>query len=65
VLNTSFRQNILYGRIGSDEDQMIEAARAACIHDKILSFPERYDTKVRVQLFPTLEYYPSLPLVAE
>lgn len=29
---------------------MIEAAQVACIHDKILTFPERYDTMVFIML---------------
>jgi len=41
-----FRQNILYGRIGAEESELEEAARAACIHDKVLTFPEGYETRV-------------------
>ena len=40
------RYNILYGRIDATEQEIIEAAKAAEIHDKIMSFPEGYDTIV-------------------
>lgn len=54
LFNTSVRQNLLYGlpqcRIDSDpkdfEDQVIEAAKAACAHDFIMGFPGGYDTNV-------------------
>src|SRR5207248_6678626 len=38
--------NIAYGRPGSTHDEVIEAARAARIHDFIMSTPKRYQTMV-------------------
>ena len=47
LFSRTIRQNITYGvdRKVSDEE-VEEAARAAAVHDVILSFPEGYDTKV-------------------
>ena len=35
-----------YGKIGSAHCEIIEAARAAGLHERILSFPNKYDTMV-------------------
>src|SRR5262249_44053733 len=42
----SIRDNIAFGRPGAREDQIIAAARAACAHDFIMSFPDGYDSPV-------------------
>jgi ATP-binding cassette, subfamily B (MDR/TAP), member 6 len=41
-----FRYNILYGRVNATDEEIFEAARAADIHDRILSFPDGYETVV-------------------
>jgi ATP-binding cassette subfamily B protein len=46
LFNDTIRYNIAYGRAGATEDDIIAAARAAQIHDFILSLPEGYDTMV-------------------
>lgn len=46
LFNDTIRYNIAYGRDGATEDDIIEAARAAQIHDFIASLPEGYDTPV-------------------
>ncbi len=46
LFNDTIRYNIAYGRAGATEDDIIGAARAAQIHDFILSLPEGYDTMV-------------------
>lgn len=46
LFNDSIRYNIAYGRAGATEDAIIAAAKAAQIHDFILSLPEGYDTMV-------------------
>ncbi|MCB9762931.1 MAG: ATP-binding cassette domain-containing protein [Alphaproteobacteria bacterium] len=43
---TTIRDNILYGRPGASEDEVIAAAKAANAHDFILTFPEGYNTPV-------------------
>ena len=39
-------ENIAYGQQGAQAEKIIEAAKAANIHDFILSLPEGYDTDV-------------------
>ncbi|XP_005191059.1 ATP-binding cassette sub-family B member 6 [Musca domestica] len=46
LFNNSIYYNIEYGKIGSSPDEVYEAARMADIHDRILGFPDRYETKV-------------------
>ncbi|MFA8386787.1 MAG: ABC transporter ATP-binding protein/permease [Pelagibaca sp.] len=46
LFNDSIRYNIAYGRANASEEDIIAAARAAQIHDFILSLPEGYDTMV-------------------
>lgn len=41
-----FRYNIHYGRISATEAEIMEAARGADIHERILQFPEAYETQV-------------------
>lgn len=40
------RENILIGKLDATEEEIEQAARAAEIHDMIVSFPEGYDTQV-------------------
>ena len=42
----SIRENILYGKLGADEYEMIAAAKSANAHDFIMELPDRYDTVV-------------------
>jgi len=42
----SIAENIAYGNPGAPPEKIIEAAKAANIHDFILSLPEAYDTDV-------------------
>ena len=42
----SLRDNIAYGRPDATDDEVIEAAIAAAIHDRIVEFDEGYDTVV-------------------
>ena len=44
LFNTSVRENILYGRPGASDAEVEAAARAAHIHDEIVSFPDCYET---------------------
>ena len=46
LFNASIRENILYGRLDATEEEVIEAARRANIHDYILSLPDGYDTQI-------------------
>ncbi|MBN1256179.1 MAG: ABC transporter ATP-binding protein [Planctomycetes bacterium] len=44
LFNISIRENIAYGRSDAGEEEIINAARAAAIHEEILALPESYDT---------------------
>ncbi len=46
LFNTSIRDNILYGRLDATEEEVIEAAKSANIHDYIMSLPDSYDTVI-------------------
>ena len=42
----SIRDNIMYGRLDATEEEMIEAAKRANIHDYIMTLPKGYDTQI-------------------
>jgi ATP-binding cassette subfamily B protein len=42
----SIRENILYGRTDAAEEELIQAAKNAKIHDFIVELPDGYDTQV-------------------
>ncbi|XP_036328616.1 ATP-binding cassette sub-family B member 6, mitochondrial [Rhagoletis pomonella] len=46
LFNNTIYYNIEYGKIGARADEVYEAARLADIHERILGFPDRYETKV-------------------
>lgn len=46
LFNASLRDNILYGRPDALEEDIIEAAKRANIHDYITSLPDGYDTVI-------------------
>ncbi|CAJ1086919.1 ATP-binding cassette%2C sub-family B (MDR/TAP), member 6a [Xyrichtys novacula] len=46
LFNDTIRENIRYGRNTASDQEVEEAALAADIHDKIMTFPEGYDTQV-------------------
>jgi ABC-type multidrug transport system fused ATPase/permease subunit len=46
LFNTSILYNIQYAKPDTILEEVYEACRAANIHDKILSFPEGYETMV-------------------
>ncbi len=46
LFNDSIAYNIAYGRPGASHDEIVAAARAAYIHDFILSLPDGYETPV-------------------
>ena len=46
LFNTSIRENILYGRLSATEEEVIEAAKRANIHDYVMSLPDGYDTVI-------------------
>jgi ATP-binding cassette subfamily B protein len=46
LFNDTIRYNIHYGRTAARDDEVVEAARAAHIHDFIQSLPAKYETMV-------------------
>ena len=46
LFNDTIRYNIAYGRADATQEDIEAAARAARIHDFVMSLPEGYDTKV-------------------
>ena len=46
LFNASIKENILYGRLSATDDEVIEAAKKASIHDYIMSLKNGYDTEI-------------------
>jgi ABC-type transport system involved in Fe-S cluster assembly fused permease/ATPase subunit len=46
LFNESIMYNIRYARQTASDEEVYEACKAACIHERILSFPDGYATKV-------------------
>ncbi|KAJ6131446.1 hypothetical protein N7523_001906 [Penicillium sp. IBT 18751x] len=46
LFNETLMYNLKYANQGVTDEQVFEACRAASIHDKILAFPDGYNTKV-------------------
>ncbi len=46
LFNASIRENILYGRLDATEEEVIEAAKRANIHDWIMTLENGYETEI-------------------
>ena len=46
LFHATLRENLMYGDPDATEEQMIKAAKAAFIHDRIMEFPDGYETIV-------------------
>lgn len=46
LFNNTIKYNIQYGRVTAPESDIITAARSADIHERVLSFPNQYETEV-------------------
>ena len=46
LFSDSLKNNIAFGVHGANLEAVIEATKAACIHENIMEFPEKYDTIV-------------------
>ena len=46
LFNASVRDNILYGRLDATDEEVVEAAKRANIHDYIMQMPNGYDTEI-------------------
>src|SRR5581483_12059555 len=46
LFRDTIRANIAFGKPGATEAEIVDAAKAACAHEFIMSFPLGYDTPV-------------------
>ena len=46
LFNDSMKENIRYGRLDATDDEIVEAAKRANIHDYIMTLPNGYDTQI-------------------
>ncbi len=46
LFNDSIMNNLRYARITASDKEVYEACKAAAIHEKIMSFPDGYNSKV-------------------
>ena len=46
LFNDTVRNNIAYGRLDASREEIVEAAKAAFIHDFIVSLPNGYQTRI-------------------
>lgn len=46
LFNDSILKNVKYGKLDASNDEVYEACKAACIHDKIMTFPRCYKSVV-------------------
>ena len=46
LFNDSIRENIRYGKLDATDEEIIQAAKRANIHDYIMTLPNGYDTNI-------------------
>ena len=46
LFHNTIKYNIRYGRLDALDEDVIAAAKSADIHEKILTFPDGYETQV-------------------
>ena len=46
LFNASIKENILYGRLDATDEEVIEAAKRANIHDYVMTLEKGYDTNI-------------------
>lgn len=46
LFNRSILENVRYARLDATDEEIYEACKAAAIHDKIMTFPDKYNAKV-------------------
>ncbi|EPE24943.1 P-loop containing nucleoside triphosphate hydrolase [Glarea lozoyensis ATCC 20868] len=46
LFNMSIMENIRYSRLSATDEEVYDACKAAAVHDKIMTFPDGYDSQV-------------------
>ena len=46
LFNSSIKENIAYGKVGATDEEIIEAAKRANIHEYVMSLKDGYDTQI-------------------
>ena len=46
LFNQTIMENVRYARLDATDEEVIEACKAAAVHEKIMSFPDQYKSKV-------------------
>ncbi len=46
IFTGTVKENICYGKINASEDEMIQAAKSANVHDFIMQLPQKYETMI-------------------
>ncbi|PHH87980.1 hypothetical protein CDD83_8155 [Cordyceps sp. RAO-2017] len=46
LFNASIMENLRYAKLSASDEEIFDACRAAAIHDKIVTFPDGYETNV-------------------
>lgn len=46
LFNTTVKENIRYGKMDATDEEVVQAARAANLHDAIAALPDGYDTRI-------------------
>lgn len=46
LFNDTMKENIRYGKLDATDEEIVEAAKRANIHDYIMTLPDGYDTKI-------------------
>ena len=46
LFNDSIMNNVRYARVTATDKEVYEACKAAAVHDKIMSFPDGYNSRV-------------------
>lgn len=46
LFNGTMKENILYGKLDATDEEVIQAAKRANIHNYIMSLPDQYDTQI-------------------
>jgi ABC-type transport system involved in Fe-S cluster assembly fused permease/ATPase subunit len=46
LFNTSIMENVRYARLDATDEEVMDACRAAAVHEKIITFPDQYKSKV-------------------